>query len=228
MEQPDSDNRLAKAAEEFNRHEPRKDGTRVAGCLAGGLTILRDSLFLRMHHEVERAVGIDSMLMPVSEVKTKQQATRQIEAYQIAESAAAASHLGYVETADDWYFQWLARLRLGRRGLDARILEQSKGYLAETSDRRRLAFSDMLGRVLPESRHAPLVLFRLFPLSIQIVTACAFGDRGTASGLRRQQTAILPAITDCRECRGQLLECTEQCSACGNPLWKYDWLTAVD
>ena len=85
-----------------------------------------------------------------------------------------------------------------------------------------------MGRVLPESRHAPLVLFLLFPLAVQIVTASAFDDRGTASGQRRQQTAILPAITDCRQCRGQLLEFTEQCTACGNPLWKYDWLTAVD
>jgi len=228
MEPFDSESRLAEAAEEFDRHEPRTDGAQAAACLAAGLTILRDSLFLRMHHEVERAVGIDSMLMPVSEVKTRHQTTRQIEAYQIAESAAAASHLGYVDAADDWYFQWLARLRLGRHGLDAKTLEQARGYLAETSDRRRLAFGDALARVLPESQHAPLVLFRLFPLAVQIVTASAFDDRGTASGLRRQQTALLPAIADCRQCRGQLLTCTEQCTACGNPLWKYDWLSAVD
>ena len=228
MEHADSSDRLAGAAEEFNRHEHRNDGARTAGLLAGGLTLLRDSFFLRVHHDVERAVGMDSMLMPVSEVKTKQRATEQIETYQIAESAAVASHLGYLVTADDWYLPWLARLRLGRRGPDASTLERANRYLAETSDRRRLAFSDSLGRVLPESRHAPLVLFRLFPLSIQIVTARAFGDRGTASGLRRQQTAVLPAIADCRECRGQLLEGTEPCQVCGNPLWKYEWLIAAD
>ncbi|MGD0655262.1 MAG: hypothetical protein ABSA16_13025 [Thermoguttaceae bacterium] len=37
-----------------------------------------------------------------------------------------------------------------------------------------------------------------------------------------------PAIADCRQCSGQVLECTEQCRTRGNPLCKYERLTAVD
>ena len=220
--------RLAEAAEQFNRHEDRQDGARAADCLANGLTILRDALYLRVHHEVERAVGVDSMLMPISEVKSKQRTTRQIEAYQVAESAATATACGFLKTADDWFFEWLARLRLGPQGPDAQLLAQSRAYLTQPEDKRRLAFSDTLGQVLPESGHAPLVLFRLFPLAVQITTAGAFGDHDTASDLRRQQVAILPAVANCRECRGKVLECDERCRLCGNPLWKYEWLVAVD
>ena len=107
-------------------------------------------------------------------------------------------------------------------------MERAKAYLAETSDQRRLAFGDALGRILRQSVQAPLVLFRLVPLAVQITTACAFGDRDTSSDLRRQQAVVLPAIMDCRECRGRLLECGKQCPACGNPLWEHEWLTAAD
>jgi len=72
------------------------------------------------------------------------------------------------------------------------------------------------------------VLFRLVPLAVQIVTALAFGDRDAASQLRKQQRTILPAIADCHECRGKVLPCDRQCPTCGNPLWKYQWLVAVD
>jgi len=50
----------------------------------------------------------------------------------------------------------------------------------------------------------------------------------TASDLRRQQVPIQPAIANCRECRGEVLQCAERCRLCGNPLWKYEWLVAVD
>jgi hypothetical protein len=63
---------------------------------------------------------------------------------------------------------------------------------------------------------------------VQIETAAAFGERATAQDLRRQQIAVLPSITDCRLCRGRLLECTERCRSCGNPLWKHEWLVSAD
>ena len=37
---------------------------------------------------------------------------------------------------------------------------------------------------------------------------------------------LLSIIRDCAECHGSVLENGEQCRNCGNPLWKYDWLTA--
>jgi len=228
MGRTDSIDWLVQAAEEFNRRENRTDGGVVAACLANGLTILREALYLRVYEDVEKNVGRDSMLAPVSESKAEQQSIEEIEVYQAAESAVIAKHAGYVNQAEDWYLPWLIRFRLGERGQNAEIAERCKHYLSNGPDDRRLAFMDALARVLPESREAPLVLFRLAPYSVQIVTARAFGDRGAASRLRGEQTAILPAIADCRQCRGQVLECTEQCRACGNPLWKYEWLTAVD
>jgi hypothetical protein len=228
MGRTDSVNWLAQAAEEFNRRENRMDGAAVAACLSNGLTILRESLYLRVYEDVEKNVGKDSMLAPISESKAEQQSIEEIEIYQAAESALMAKHAGYVNQADDWYLPWLARLRMGERERNKEIIERSGIYLSKGPDDRRLAFMDALARVLPESREAPLVLFRLVPLTVQIATARAFGDRGAASKLRREQTVILPSIADCRQCRAQVLECVEQCRACGNPLWKYEWLTAVD
>jgi len=215
-------------AEQFNRHENRHDGAKVAGSLTGGLAILRESLFLRVHRDVERLVGRDSMLIPVSEVKTEQVTKTEIDLYQIAESAAAVRDHGYVGTSDDWYARWLARLRLGEAKTDGEIVERIGQYLGQAADDRRLAFTDVLVKVLPEAQRAPLVVFRLLPFCVRIATALAFGDQQTASGARKRQVTLLPAITDCRRCRAELLENGEQCRECGNPLWKSEWLTAAD
>jgi hypothetical protein len=223
-----SPNCLAEAAEEFNRHEHRADGTRVAACLANGLSILQDLFYYRIYRDVRRVLGRDSSLMPASELKAQQMATEEIAAYMIAESASAAVRHGYVGEDRDWYVRWLARLRWGQLGLDAEIVKRSRTCLSKTPDGRRLAFMDRLLQIVPESRQAPLVLFRLLPLSIGIATSCAFVDRETAARLRRQQLAVLPAIADCRQCRGQVLDCVEQCRVCGNPVWKYEWLVALD
>ena len=48
--------------------------------------------------------------------------------------------------------------------------------------RARLALETALERVLPQASHVPLVLYRLYPLAIEIVTAVAFGDTTTAEG----------------------------------------------
>ena len=122
----------------------------------------------------------------------------------------------------------MARLRLGPSQPDDRVTKRVESYLAKTADQRRLTFSDVMGRALPESRHAPLVLFRLMPLAVEIVTALGFGDSPQAAEVRQRQSAILPAIGDCERCRGKLLENGEQCPECGNPLWLFDWLTSID
>jgi len=228
MEPHDSINWLATLADEFDSHENRTNGAQVVRCLTNGLGLLRDTLWRRVHQDVEQFLGTDSIYMPVSETKAKQLTIAEIEVYEIAESAWAAGSLGYVAEHGDWYLQWLARLRCDQLGSEPQIVERCRSYLSRSPDDRRLTFTDRLGRVMPESRRAPLVLFRLVPLSIHIATACAFNDRGTAAGLRHEQSTILPAITDCQECRGQVLECVEQCRCCGNPLWKHAWLTAAD
>ena len=165
---------------------------------------------------------------PTGVIRTEQQTTEEIEVYQLAEASSAARQFAYLKESDGWCLEWLAQLRLGEHGRDQRILERAHAYFAESPETRGLAFSDELVRVMPESRRAPLVLFRLLPLAVQIATACAFVDHDTASDLRRQQTSILPSIADCQQCGGRLLECVEQCRTCGNPLWKYKWLTATD
>ena len=84
---------------------------------------------------------------------------------------------------------------------------------------------DALLKELPRARHIRLVLFRLYPLAVRIVTDVAFGDHFRANELRNQQLALLPAIADCHECHGKTLDNGEKCRTCGNPVWLYEWLT---
>lgn len=220
-----SDPKHAEAAKEFNEHEKRGDGLRVAAALDTALSSLRDVFYRRLHEDVERMVGKDSMLVPVSEQRTEAATKKQIEAYQIAESHVAAREFGCLSTADDWYLRWLARLRLGTYQADGKLLDQAAIYVSAAFDLRRLMLTDVLAKVQPESRRAPLVLFHLFPLAVQIATALAFGNTTIAGKLRERQMAILPAITDCRQCHGRILD-SESCPVCGNPLWKVEFLSA--
>ena len=228
MQPGESSDGCAEAGAEFDRHEKRRDGARVAGSLAEGLNLLRDLLYARLHFDVERAIGRDSMLMPVSEIKAEKSAKLEIELYQVAVSADAAGQLGYLGTEDGWFSDWLARFRLGDVQAEAHAAERLAGYTSQIADQRRLAFTDVLAGTLPESRRAPLVLFRLMPLSVEVATALAFGDPHNASEARGRQETFLPAIRDCRECHGRVLENGRQCRQCGNPLWKFQWLTAAD
>lgn len=228
MKPEDFVKRHGEAIEEFNRHENRDDGRQVASSLAGGLNVLRDSLYVRAHEDVERIVGRDSMLMPTSETRSERLTKIEIELYQIAESAAAVRDFRYISTDHQWYLHWLTRLRLGESQADAAVFGRLGDYLSKTPDDRRLDFADVLARILPESKQAPLVMFHLFPLSVQITTALGFGDHPRALDLRKSQLAHLPAIEDCRECRGRVLENGQQCGVCGNPLWKFKWLTVTD
>ncbi len=220
--------RQAEAIEQFNRGENRADGDQVVGSLSAGLNVLRDLLYLRVHQDVEKIVGRDSMWAPISEVKAEDLTKDEIERYQVAESAVAAQDFGYVAADVQWYLQWLARMRLGEAQPDPQTTERLNHYISKTPDERRLAFTDVLAKILPESARAPLILFRLLPPSVQIATALAFGDDATAGQLRKQQNASLPEIAGCRACRGEILENGRQCRECGNPLWKYSWLISVD
>ncbi len=217
---------FAQAAEEFNSHTNRGDGERVAGSLNGGLSLLQDCLYARLYDDVERIIGKDSMLMPVSELKARRATNAEIAIYQIAESSAAAEQCDCIGPDDHWYVHWLAGLRLGQSHVDQQVVDRLTDYLSKAPQQRKLAFTDVLVRVIPDSRRAPLVLFELFPLSVQIVTAMALTDHARAFELRRRQLAHQPAIGDCHSCHGQVLENGEQCQGCGNPLWKHEWLVA--
>jgi hypothetical protein len=217
----------AEAARDLNRHEKRTDGDQVVASLVDGLTILRGSLFVRIHGEVEKMFGVDSMLVPISELKTKRQSDRETELYQVAECTVAARQGGYVAGVDEWFPGWLARLRLGLPDGDVE-LPRIREYLSLSADDRRLMFTDVLARVVPESRRAPLVLFRLLPLAVHLATHAAFGNRVAADRVRVQQKSELPSIDDCPKCRGKVLAYDLQCTECGNPLWKSHLLTVAD
>jgi len=220
--------RHASAVKEFNKHQHYGDAATVVGSLSSGLDRLRDSFYLRIHRDVERALGVDSMWMPLSEVRAERQTKLEIDLYQIAESAATVRDGDYLTDPDDWYLPWLGRLRLGDAHADVGNAARLSDYARKTTRDRRLAFSDVLGAVLQESRRAPLVLFRLMPSCVEIATALAFGDHARARDARKRQTTDLPAIRYCNQCHGDVLENGEQCRGCGNPLWKFEWLTATD
>jgi hypothetical protein len=215
------------AAGEFNRHERRQDGDRIVRGLTAGLDSLRDAFYLRIHRDVQQTVGHDSMLMPVSELKAEQQTEEEIEVYQAAEAAEAASRHGYVTGGgDEWFLLWLARLRLGERAPE--VEERLRDYYGRSSEQRALSLTNALAAVLPESMQAPLVLFRIAPLAVELAVALAFDDQATASVLRQEQRTLLPPIAYCQDCHGEVLALGEQCQVCGNPLWKHKWLTAID
>jgi hypothetical protein len=218
--------RRVAAASQFNERLSRGDGERVAGGLADGLGLLADSFLTRVHVDVQRNFGMDSMLMPTSIVKTEEKAKTEIELFQIGEAAAHTRACQYMAGQDDWFPAWLAELRLGEEAGSSGTSHRLAQYSARTPEDRRRHFSTVLERTLPAASRAPLVLYRLFPLGVWIVTSLAFGDHDRAQEARKKQQSVLPGIGDCSACRGSVLDNGERCSQCGNPIWKYDWLTA--
>jgi hypothetical protein len=219
--------RCSVAAQEFDGHERRGDGLQIITSISGGLTLIRDTFFNRIHGDVEVRVGKDSLFFPISEEKAERTTKLEIEVFQVAVSAAAASSRGYV-TDGAWYRDWLARLRLGSIDPDSRAARRIAFYADKAVDQRRLAFSNVVAAALPEAVRAPLILLRLLPLAVEVSTALAFGKSADAMQLRHDQTEILPSIADCHHCHGNLLENGELCEMCGNPLWNFEWLNNAD
>jgi hypothetical protein len=228
MEHDNPAQRQTVAIRQLREHEHRDDANRIVESLDRGLAVLAELLYTRVHEDVENTQGVDSMLAPIAPAKTKALTIREIEFYQIAESAVLAWRSGYVREDDRWYAHWLSRLRLGESSPQEAESARVADYLSLPADKRRLAFTDVLNHVVPESRRAPLVLFQLVPLAVQIATALAFGDNAQAAALRSLQVDHLPAIADCRECKRRLLANGEHCSHCGNPLWGSSWLTSAE
>jgi hypothetical protein len=227
MSTSDSFDRRAVAAADFNAHENRDDGEKVVNSLYYGLSTLRNLLFTRVHHDVERLIGRDSILMPLSPGESEQRTKLEIEFFQVAVSTVEARDCGHVADID-WYGDWLLRLRLP--GSRKREVGQKRvaRYLEMDEEQRRLGFSRVLEKTFPEATRAPLILYRLFPASVGIVTAMAWNHSARVDALREQQVNDLPPIRDCHVCRGRPLDNGEQCQTCGNPIWTYEWLTAAD
>lgn len=219
---------FAASAEEFNRQSGRTDGVAVAQSLVAGLNVLRDAFYARVHDDVEKLVGMDSMLMPVSEEKTERVTKREIALFEIAESAACVRKYSFLSSPRDWYMPWLTELWIGELQKESRSMARLAAYSGKRSTDRRLWFADLVSRALPEATRAPLVLFRLMPLAVRVATAMAFGEREQAVRFRDQQAEELPAIADCTLCHGEVLPNGQQCRECGSPIWMFKWLTATD
>ncbi len=222
------DQGLNTAIDELNQRRHRGDAEQVANRLNQGLNVLCDAFYMRIHRDVQQTVGKDSMMMPVSVLRAEQQTAEEIEIYQTAEAAAAVIERGYVDAPDEWFLLWLAGIRLDDRATDAAVQMRLREYLAQTSEERALSLTNTLIGILPESSKAPLVLFRLMPLAVELATALAFDDPETAAALRRKQLEILPPISYCQDCHGEVLAQGDACPVCGNPLWKHKYLTAID
>ena len=225
MNQEKRAQRRAQAAAQLEQREGRSDGARIAGSLDDGLNLLCDLFYTRIHVDVEKNFGMDSMLIPVSPIKSEENAKLEIRLYQIVETAAAAKNRQYFQSSDEEILEWAADLQLGETRHIPTAVQRLREYTHRTQDRRRL-FSNSLQRALPEAGRAPLVVFRLLPMAVAVVTAVAFLDHASAQEVRRKQVALLPGIGDCHQCHGSVLENGERCSLCANPLWKYEWLTA--
>lgn len=219
--------RIAESAAALDAQLPGGRGSQVTQQLATGLGGLADAMFTRIHADVEREFGVDSMLMPLSELKSEQMARREIGAYQTVESAMHAAERAYVQGDPSWYAHWLANLLLAPGHETPDVTQALATYLETPSIvERRRQFSNRLETTLAEARRMPLVVYHLLPLAIRLATSLAFGDQQAAYDLRRRQMAALSSIEGCPACRGQVLEIGEWCDDCGNPFWNYQYLTA--
>lgn len=217
--------RRDQAAAELHEHCPELNSQQVVDSLTAGLTHLRNLLLVRVHDDVQREYGTDSMTttsLSRMEIQARY-AKVEIEAYACVVVADEVNESRYVDNSADWFLEWLFRLRLGAKYkpvFDKRV----DYYHSQTIEDRRLKFVSVLQRAIPESGRAPLVLFRLFPRSLRILAAVAFGDPLRAQQLRAEQAALLPAISDCSECHGCVLDNEDICRYCGNPVWNFNWL----
>lgn len=214
-----------RAAAELLQRCPGIRSQQVVDSLMAGQTHLRNLFMVRAHDDVQREYGADSMMgssLARMQIRARH-AKVEIEAYTCIVIDDEVTHSGYVDETDDWFLRWLFRLRLGA-GYESVFDKRVDFYSSQNIEERRLKFVSVLQRAMPDSARAPLVLFRLFPRAVRILPAVAFGDPLRAQQLREEQATFLPAIGDCHECHGRVLDNDESCQYCGNPLWDFSWL----
>ncbi|MDV6030453.1 MAG: hypothetical protein F9B45_10165 [Phycisphaera sp. RhM] len=202
-------------------------GILIVESLSVGLNTVRDLVFQRIHLDVERYFGMDSMCIPLSLDESEYNAKAEIDIWQIVEAAEFAAGSGFA-TDVDWIRSWLGELRLGGSYGNGPITERVGQYVEQDEDGRRRHFASCLEKVYPEARKSPLVLYQLMPAAVRIVVAIAFGSTPHAAKQRDRQAFLLPGILDCGSCQGAVLDNGETCVECGNPVWNYNWLLADD
>lgn len=222
--------RLEHAQVELSSHVGEIIKPYTANNLWSGLTTLRELLLTRLHSDVEVEFGIDSAVTPASTsamIREMGQAAEEIEAYSMVLVVDEATRSGYARGEMDWFRNWLLRLRWGDE-MNSATLARMQAYEQHSDSERRRMFASYLEQAIPEATRTPLIIYRLFPRAVRIVTALAFGDTLRAREIRGEQISYLPVIGDCHHCHGLPLENGETCVACGNPLWKLKWLSATE
>jgi hypothetical protein len=224
----DRTRRRTDASDALLQQAGRNDSTAIVLRLDDGLSYLRNTLYTRIHTDVERSFGEDSMLVPLANDRSEQRTKGEIELFMISEVIDEAGEASFLDVPADWLRRWLMELRLGEKQDRPLVAERLEYYQSQEDKRRHLAFSTILERTFPEARRVPLVLYKLFPLAVRVATAVAFGDSLRAGELRNRQLSILPSIADCRSCHGGLVDVDDSCRECGNPLWTIRWMTEMD
>ena len=197
--------------------------------LWAGLTTLRKLCLARLHPDSDSPLA-DSFWAPLTLDKAKRedrQATEEIEIYSLLVVVAEAEHSGYAPGDNNWFRDWLLRLRWGN-DIESATLQRMQAYEKHNDGERRRMFASFLEQALPEATKTPLIIYRIYPCAVRIATAIAFDDNLRAQEIRSEQMSYLPVIGDCHQCHGRLLENGEVCPECGNPLWKIDWLCATE
>jgi hypothetical protein len=222
---PEKQHRRNTAASRLAQQTQRSDGAAIVDNLDAGLDLLRDLCYVRIHRDVEHVFGVDSLIEPVSAIKAELETKRQIDIYLAAEAIAFTRLTKYLAADPEWVENWLGGLRLDAHAEHPGVMDQLQAYLGEAAPDRRLTFSTTLERTHAEARKAPLVLYQLLPAAVAIAVAAAFGDAAHTDLARSEQRLILPSLSDCHSCHGAVLPAGTSCSECGNPLWKFAWLT---
>ena len=220
--------RRAEAAQALAIQSPSSDVAQIVARLDDGLTLLRNLLYTRLQADVERSFGVDSMIVPLSQARTEHATKGEIEAFLIAEVLDEINQAGVLPAPVDWLRPWLLDLRLSGKQDRPHITQRASQYAQHEPRERYLEFSDALERALAEARHAPIILYQLFPLAVRAATDLALGEHVRAAEFRARQVALLPPISYCRACRGRLMEVDENCRECGNPVWTIRWLSQSD
>jgi hypothetical protein len=221
--------RRDQAQTEFQQHVGGAHSADLVHSLWTGLSTLRKLLLTRLHNDVEAYYGVDPILAPTTASETQREmrhAASEIEIYSLKVVLAEAARNEYAGDDENWFRDWLLRLRWGDE-VNAAVAERMHLYDQYGDNDRRHMFASFVEQALPEATKAPLIIYRLYPRSVRVGTAVAFGDPLRAREVRSEQISYLPVIADCHDCHGLPLENGEICPNCGNPLWKINWLTAT-
>ena len=219
--------RHSRAAGLLNQATGLQTSDRIVESLSVGMNTVRDLIFQRIHHDVERHFGMDSMRIPLSLDQSEYNAKAEIDIWQIVEAGDFAVKAGFVSDPA-WMRSWLGELRLGGSFTNGPVQQRTTEYLERDENAQHMHFASTLEKVYPEACKSPLVLFQLMPHAVRIVVAVAFGATEEATRQRDHQAFLLPGVRDCQSCQGVVLDNGETCVDCDNPVWNYKWLLAAE